>query len=74
MMRPIFRTLSFWACVVMAWINLVILFLAKHLHNQSLANLAMLTMALCVVGAGTHWYLDRILREARERAQGKRRR
>ena len=59
-MKPVFRTISFWACIVMAWINLALLFIAQKLHSQPLQKLALLTMALCVVGAVSHWYLDRL--------------
>lgn len=72
MMRPIFRTISFWACVVMAWINMVILLIAKAAHNQPLQNQALLTMIVCVVGAGIHWYLSP--KKEPVRAQSKRRR
>lgn len=44
----------------MAWINLALLFIAQKLHSQPLQKLALLTMALCVVGAVSHWYLDRL--------------
>jgi len=59
-MKAIYRTLSFWSCVVMAFINLVLLSIAKHLHNWELQKLALVTMALCAVGAASHWYLDRL--------------
>lgn len=59
-MRPVFRTISFWACLVMAWINMVLLFVAKNLQSKPLQHLALTTMALCVVGAVSHWYLDRL--------------
>ena len=73
-MRPVFRTVSFWACIVMAWINMVLLFIAKNLHNKPLQHLALLTMAACAVGAFSHWYLDQQARKERERAQSQRRR
>ena len=59
-MKAIYRTLSFWFCVGMAFVNLFILSLAKHLHAVELQKLALVTMAVCVVGAGSHWYLDRL--------------
>lgn len=73
-MRPVFRTISFWACVAMSFINLVLLFIAKALHQPQLMSLAMMTMFACVVGAGAHWYLDRACQKERERDQSKPRR
>lgn len=59
-MKPVYRTISFWACVSMAFINLFLLCIAKQLHNMELQKLALVTMTACVVGAGSHWYLDRL--------------
>jgi membrane protein YqaA with SNARE-associated domain len=60
-MKAIYRTLSFWACIVMAFINVFILSVARQLHNMELQKLALVTMTACAVGAASHWYLDRLL-------------
>lgn len=59
-MKAIYRTISFWACIVMALINLVLLSIARQLHSLELQKLALVTMAACAVGAASHWYLDRL--------------
>ena len=62
-MSPLLRTISFWACVVMAVVNVGIFSLARHLGNRPLQELALLTLAVCVVGAGSHWYVERLLKK-----------
>ena len=64
-MRPIFRTISFWVCIVGAFINLPLLFIAQHLHNRGLQQLHLMSMLAFVVGALSHWYLDRVLSKRR---------
>lgn len=57
----VYRTFSFWFCLGMAWVNLVMLLISVRLHNSGLAILAALTIAVCMFGAWAHWYLERTL-------------
>lgn len=73
-MKFIYRTASFWLCLIGAWVNMVLFFVARHLHRTDLQHLALASMGCFAVGMFSHWYLDRQFRKERERAQSKRRR
>lgn len=57
-MKAIYRTASFLFCIAMVFVNLALFWVSSVLHNEPLMKLNLTTMALCMVGAGTHWYLD----------------
>jgi hypothetical protein len=59
-MSPAFRTFSFWFCIAGCFVNMVLLFIAKHLHSQSLMKLHLMSLLAFFVGAASHWYLDRL--------------
>jgi hypothetical protein len=59
-MKAVYRTISFWVCIVGFFVNLPLLFVARHLGNRDLQQLHLLTMLAFVVGAGSYWYLDRV--------------
>lgn len=59
-MKQIYRTMTFWGCIGGFFVNLPMLYIAIALHERGLQQLHLLSMAAFVVGAGSHWYLDRL--------------
>lgn len=59
-MKAIYRTISFWFCIFGCFVNMVLLFIAKHLHSPELMKLHLMSLLAFFVGAASHWYLDRL--------------
>lgn len=66
-MKPIFRTIAFWVCVVLTLTNLFLFFVSKALNDQEGMKLNLLSMTVCALGASLHWHADRLLRKEEEK-------
>ena len=58
-MSKSFKSFTFWLCLCMVWVNLVLLNISVQLHSNGLMALNLVSMACSAVGAGINWYLDK---------------